>query len=257
MTDFEIELQNILLQYKKTNDEKKKRVLHLKIVELSLVYVKKIVSGPAYKNYNFQEDLFQVGSIGLMKAIDFFDLSKNTKFKTYATYFIKGEIKHYLRDKASFIKPPREIQELSYKISTASRELNEEGKDGSNLELISEKLDIPTKKIEDVLTLDLGQEILSLDQNVNDDEELSLMDKIPDGDYKVFLNNSENRLMLNSALAKLPQELKEILVMNYFQDINQKQIAEKLGLSQMQVSRKIKKALSKLYELVNIEEKDA
>ena len=64
----------------------------------------------------------------------------------------------------------------------------------------------------------------------------------------------KNRLMLNSALAKLPEELKQILVMNYYQDLNQKQISEKLGLSQMQVSRKIKKALSKLYELVRTEE---
>ena len=204
------------------------------------------------------DDLFQVGCIGLMKAIDFFDLSKNTKFKTYATYFIKGEIKHYLRDKASFIKPPREIQELSYKISTASRELNEEGKDGTSTALIAERLGLPEKKIEDVLSLDLGQEILSLDQNPNnsEDDDLSLMDKIPDGDYKDFLSNSENRLMLNSALGKLPQDMKQILIMNYFEDLNQKEISEKLGLSPMQVSRKIKKALGKLYELVNSSEEN-
>lgn len=253
--DLEVQLNDLLAQYKKCNDGRKKRVLYLKIVELTLNYVKKIVSAPAYKNLNMQEDLFQVGSIGLMKAIDFYDLSKNTKFKTYATYFIKGEIKHYLRDKASFIKPPREIQELSYKISVASRELNEAGKDGSDIELIAQKLGLAQKKIEDVLALDLSQEILSLDQNLTpDDDDLSLMDKIPDGDYKDFLNNSENRLMLNSALAKLPDELKEILILNYYQDLNQKQISEKLGISQMQVSRKIKKALSKLYELVNTEE---
>lgn len=253
MIYLEEELKDLLLQYKKCTDEKKKRLLHLRIVELSLGYVKKIVSGPVYKNYNLQEDLFQVGSIGLIKAIDFYDLSKNTKFKTYATYFIKGEIKHYLRDKVSFIKPPREIQELTYKISVASRELNEEGKDGTSIELIAQRLGLPQKKVENVLSLEVGQEILSLDQNVSDDEDLSLMDKIPDGDYKVFLTNSENRLMLNAALAKLPDDLKQILVMNYFQDLNQKQISEKLGLSQMQVSRKIKKALNKLYEIVNRE----
>ena len=100
----EEQLNDLLLQYKNSLDGRKKRVLYLKIVELTLNYVKKIVSSPAYKKLNIQEDLFQVGSIGLMKAIDFYDLSKNTKFKTYATYFIKGEIKHYLRDKASFIK---------------------------------------------------------------------------------------------------------------------------------------------------------
>ncbi len=258
MIHLEDELNDLLLQYKHCSDAKKKKILHIRIVELALVYVKKIVSGPAYKNYNLQEDLFQVGSIGLMKAIDFFDLSKNTKFKTYATYFIKGEIKHYLRDKASFIKPPREIQELSYKISTASRELNEEGKDGTSTALIAERLGLPEKKIEDVLSLDLGQEILSLDQNPNnsDDDDLSLMDKIPDGDYKDFLSNSENRLMLNSALGKLPQDMKQILIMNYFEDLNQKEISERLGLSPMQVSRKIKKALGKLYELVNSSEEN-
>lgn len=255
MINLEDELNDLLLQYKNCTDTKKKKILHIKIVELALVYVKKIVSAPAYKNYNLQEDLFQVGSIGLMKAIDFFDLNKNTKFKTYATYFIKGEIKHYLRDKASFIKPPREIQELSYKISTASRELNESGKDGSSIELIAEHLGISAQKIENVLSLDIGQEILSLDQNQSDEEDLSLMEKIPDGDYKDFLANSENRLMLHSALSRLPQEMKQILIMNYFEDINQKEISEKLGLSPMQVSRKIKKALSKLYELVNETEK--
>ncbi len=255
MTDLELEIQDLLLQYKKTTDEKKKRLLHLKIVEASLSYVKKIVSGPTFKNYNIQEDLFQVGSIGLMKAIDFFDLSKNTKFKTYATYFIKGEIKHYLRDKANFIRPPREIQELSYKISLASKELLEEGKDGTSIDLIAQKLNLTSQKVEEVLSLDIGQEILSLDQNIlNDDDDTSLMDKIPDGDYKDFLNNSENRLMLNTALEKLPQDLKQILVLNYFADLNQKQISEKLGLSPMQVSRKIKKALNKLYELVKTED---
>ena len=258
VTDLELEIHDLLTQYKSSKeDDKKKRFLRLKIVELSLSFVKKIISSPSFKTKNIQDDLFQVGSIGLMKAIDFYDMNKNTKFKTYATYFIKGEIKHYLRDKANFIKPPREIQELSYKISTTSRELFEEGKDGSDIELIAQKLNLPSQKIEDVLALEIGQEILSLDQNVlNDEDDISLMDKIPDGDYKDFLTNSENRLMLNSALEKLPKDLKQILELNYFEDLNQKQISEKLKLSPMQVSRKIKKALNKLYTLIKTEEAD-
>ncbi len=256
MRDFEEDLNSLILQYKTCSDSKKKKILHLKIVELSLVYVKKLVSNPAYKAYGMLEDLFQVGCIGLMKAIDFFDTSKNTKFKTYAAYFIKGEIKHYLRDKASFIKPPREIQELVYKISQVSRELNTEGKDGTSAELIAQKLNLPKEKIEDVLLLTSEQDVLSLDQKLtgDEDEDLSLMDKIPDGNYKDFLASSENRLMLNSALEKLPEDLKEILVLNYYKDLKQKEISEKLGLTPMQVSRKIKKALNKLYELINNDE---
>jgi len=255
VTDLEVDLNDLLSQYKSCTDTKKRRVLHLKIVELTLPYVKKIVSAPLYKNYNLKEDLFQVGSIGLMKAIDFYDLSKNTKFKTYATYFIKGEIKHYLRDKVSFIKPPREIQELSYKISVVSKELNDEGLDGSSVKLIAQRLGLSSEKVEDILSLGIEQEILSLDQN-SEEEDLSLMEKIPDGDYKDFLNNSENRLMLNSALDKLPEELKQILILNYFQDLTQKQISEQLGMSQMQVSRKIKKALNKLYEVIARDDKE-
>lgn len=252
MNSFDDDVKDLLLQYKNCKDFRKKRVLHIKIVELTLPLVKKIVSSRTYSGLRIQEDLFQVGSIGLIKAIDFFDMNKNTKFQTYATYFIKGEIKHYLRDKISFIKPPRELQELSYKISQVARELNEEGKDGTSIELIAEKSGLSVQKIEEVLSMGIGQEILSLDQSIqNEDEDYSLIEKIPDGDYKDFLNHSENRLMLSSAISKLPIDLREVLVLNYFEDLNQKQISEKLGLSPMQVSRKIKKAISKLYTLIN------
>ena len=250
------EIKDLIAQYKSCKDEKKRRVLHLKIVELALSYVRKIVASPSYRSYKISEDLFQVGSIGLMKAIEFFEPDKNAQFKTYATYFIKGEIKHYLRDKYNFIKPPREIQELSYKINLVSRELVDEGKDGTSVKLIAERLELPTSKVEDILTLGLGQDILSLDQTIasNEEEEFSLMDKIPDGDYKDFLASSENRLMLSFALEKLPKDMKEILIMHFYKDINQKQIAEMLNFSPMQVSRKIKKAINKLYEIVNRKE---
>ena len=89
----------------------------------------------------------------------------------------------------------------------------------------------------------------------DEDEEISLIDKIPDGDYKDFLSNSENRLMLNSAIEQLPQDLREILILNYYNDQTQREIAERFGMSVMQVSRKIKKALNTLYKIVKESEK--
>lgn len=256
MKDIEAKIENLLILYKNCSDERKRKILHINIIELALMYVKKVVSMPLYHFYGLQDDLFQVGSIGLIKAIDFFDVSKQTRFKTYAMYFIKGEIRHYLRDKVNFIRAPREIQEISFRINQASKELEKDGLDGSSVQLISEKLGISENRVEAVLKLVKEKDILSLDQVSNDDDEdLSLMDKIPDGDYKDFLSNSENRLMLNSAIQELPADLKEVLVLNYYNDLTQKEIAERMGLSVMQVSRKIKKALNTLYKAVKGSEK--
>ena len=108
------DVDELLVAYKNCIDKKKKRMLHISIVEESMPFVKKIANSIASQSCISNEDLLQVGSIGLIKAIEFYDPDKNTKFKTYASYFIKGEIKHYLRDKASLIKAPRELQELVF-----------------------------------------------------------------------------------------------------------------------------------------------
>ena len=92
---------------------------------------------------------------------------------------------------------------------------------------------------------------LSLDQYVTlEDEELSLLDKIPSGDYQELMNSNENKIMLAAAIKKLPEELRQILELSYYEDLNQREISERIGISQMQVSRRIKKALSKMYEIV-------
>ena len=117
------DLDEQILIYKECKDEKKKRMLHINIVENGMFLVKKIAGNISAQSGISNEDLVQVGSIGLIKAIEFFNPDKNTRFKTYASYFIRGEIKHYLRDKASIIKAPRELQELVFKITqiTASK----------------------------------------------------------------------------------------------------------------------------------------
>ena len=241
--------------YKSCIDKKKKRLIHINIIQDCLPIVKKIANSVALPSGVPLEDLVQVGSIGLIKAIEFFDASKNVKFRTYAIHFVKGEIKHYLRDKGNMIKAPRELQELVFKIMTAIKNLSAQGYEEPTFEQISEMTSIGKNKIKEVMDLELCKSILSLDQSVsNSDEDLVLMDKIPSGDYQEFLSSRENIIMLKDALDKLNPELKEIIVMNYFEDMNQREISDKLGISQMQVSRKIKKALNKLYEIINKKE---
>ena len=237
------ELDTLLISFRNATEEKKKRMLHLKIVEKAMDLVKKIANTIALQSGIANEDLIQVGSLGLIKAIEFYRLDMNTKFKTYATYFIKGEIKHYLRDKASIIKAPRELQELLFKINTARKKLNETGMEDPSPEQIAEYLDIPIAKINEVIEIERCKSTLSLDQSfMQDDEDTSLLDKIPANDYREFMNSYENKIMLATTIKKLPQELREIIELSYYQDLNQREISEKMNMSQMQVSRRIKKA---------------
>ena len=251
MTKTYEKLDSLIASYKKCTDEKKMRMLHLKIVEDAMILVKKIANTIAMQSGVNNEDLIQVGSLGLIKAIDAYKPDMNTKFRTYATYFIKGEIKHYLRDKAAMIKAPRELQELVFKISTTIKKLNEEGVEDPTAEDIADVLGLSAAKVEEVMNIDKYKNALSLDQYLmGDDEDFSLLDKIPAGDYKEFMNSYEDKIMISGTIKKLPPELRQIIELSYYEDLNQREIAEKIHISQMQVSRRLKKALNKMYELI-------
>jgi RNA polymerase sigma-B factor len=103
------ELHRLLAKYKKTQDKRARD----KIVEQNFNLVKKIAHGLARRSTDPVDDLIQIGSIGLIKAIEYFNPDAGAKFTTYATHLITGEIRHYLRDKTSMIRAPRELQELS------------------------------------------------------------------------------------------------------------------------------------------------
>ena len=240
-------IDELIIAYKFCTDEKKKRMLHISIVEIGMQFVKKIAGNISIQSKISNEDLVQVGSIGLIKAIEFFNPSKNTKFKTYASYFIRGEIKHYLRDKAT-----RELQELVFKISSAVKLLKEKGIEDPSEDQIADIVGVSQQKIHEVMEIELCKTTLSLDQATSsvDDDDLALIDKIPAGDYQEFMNSYENKIMLAEAIKKLPRDLQEIVEMSYYQDLNQREISEKIHISQMQVSRRLKKALSKMYEII-------
>ena len=256
MTKTYEKLDDLIASFKECKDEKKKRMLHLKIVEDAMTLVKKIANTISMQSGVSNEDLVQVGSLGLIKAIEAYKLNMNTRFRTYATYFIKGEIKHYLRDKAAIIKAPRELQELVFKISSTAKKLAEEGVEDPSAEDIANILGISEEKVEEVMNIDKYKTALSLDQYLKgEDEDLALVDRIPSGDYREFMNSYEDKIMLSSAIDKLSPELKQIIELSYYEDLNQREIAERVHISQMQVSRRWKKALNKMYELIKNYEK--
>ncbi len=248
------QIHDWLITYKNSGDTKLKKQLQNLIVVAAMPFVKRIACGLARRSTDPVDDLIQVGSVGLIKSIDLYNPEIGTKFKTYATYLITGEIRHYLRDKASMIKAPREIQELAYRINCVIRQLTEEGREPTS-EQVAEFMSLPVNKVNDIIEVDRRKSTISLDQTFtfDDDDTMSLADKIPSGDYQEFLDAYEEKIMLSKAISQLKPKMKEVIELSYYQDLNQREISEQLNISQMQVSRRLKQALNDMYKIITRE----
>ena len=192
------------------------------------------------------EDLFQIGSIGLLKAVDKFDPAFEVKFSTYAIPMILGELKRFFRDDG-MIKVSRSIKENQHRVYLAREKIEKELGREPSLKEIAEMLEMPPEDV--AMTMDSAAEVESLYRTVYQSEgtDISLIDKIPEKE------NAEehllNRIFLEEILGKLESSDRKLLYMRYFQDQTQTQIAEQLGVSQVQVSRMEKRILKKLRSL--------
>ena len=191
------------------------------------------------------EDLFQIGSIGLLKAIDKFDETYMVKFSTYAVPMIAGEIKRFLRDDG-ILKVSRSLKENYYHVYQCKEQLEVlYGREPTVTELAG-ILKLPVEEL--VMTLDAAQEVVSLHRTVyqGDGKDISLMDRIPDKE-----NPQEkmlNRILLEQILGELEGKERTLIYMRYFQELTQSQIADRLGISQVQVSRMEKRILNRLHD---------
>ena len=246
------EIDNWLRQLKQTEDQVTRKKLKELIALAHRPLVKKIASGLARRSSYPLEDIAQVGAIGLLKAIDLFDPNVGSSFKTYATYLITGEIRHYLRDKVSAIRAPREIKELSYRVHKLVTELTEKLGEPPSDEEIARELQMSTQKIEEVFNLDRRTSTISFDspQSQDSDDNSRLEERIVDTSHLNLINRYENRIILEDAISELAEEEKTLIILSFFEELNQREISEKLGISQMQVSRKLKKVLNRLFEIV-------
>lgn len=200
-----------------------------------------------FKNSSYEyEDLFQIGSIGLLKAIDKFDFSYNVRFSTYAVPMIIGEIKKFLRDDG-IVKVQRGLKETYGKIRWAQEKLRGNLGREPGITEIASLLEIEKEEI--VLAMEACQSPAYM-QDVSPGEEkeqLSLIDKLANEDGNVSMLE---QMALREALAKLEEREREVLLRRYFKDETQMVIAEDLGVSQVQVSRIEKAALVKLKNLL-------
>lgn len=189
------------------------------------------------------EDLFQIGSIGLLKAVDKFDLSYDVKFSTYAVPMISGEIKRFLRDDG-MIKVSRSLKEVCYKAYLAREKLEKElGRDPQIAEMAGE-IGIPQEEL--MMALDSNVEIESLQKTIYQGEgnDIRLIDKLEE--KKNRQEESLNRILLEEILGQLTVSERRLIYMRYFQERTQTEIARELGVSQVQVSRMEKKILKRL-----------
>lgn len=189
------------------------------------------------------EDLFQIGNIGLLKAIDKFDLSYEVKFSTYAVPMIAGEIKRFLRDDG-MIKVSRSLKETAGRAKTARDKISAEKGREATIEEIAEEIDISVEEL--VMALDSQNEVESLYKTIyqGDGNAITLMDKLEE-------ENDANETLLNNMVLKelldgLEEKERSIIEMRYFMEKTQTEIAKEIGISQVQVSRLEKKILKSM-----------
>ena len=208
------------------------------------------------------EDLFQIGSIGLIKAIDKFDTSYDVRFSTYAVPMITGEVKRFLRDDG-MIKVSRSLKEIVVKVQRAREQLQKEMGEEPSMEMIARAIDVPEEDI--VMALEAGSEIESIYKTIyhSDGNEITLIDRVADRglsgagivpecewtDYEK--EQLINHMVLKQILDELPENEKNLILLRYFRDQTQTQVAKEMGISQVQVSRIEKRILLRLREKIS------
>ncbi len=192
------------------------------------------------------DDLFQVGCVGLIKAIDNFDLSQNVQFSTYAVPMIIGEIKRYLRDNNS-IRVSRSIRDLAYKVIQYKERYTKENNKEPTVEEIAKELQVGVEDI--AFSLDAIQDPVSLQEPVYNDgaESIYIMDQVKDSK-----NTDElwaEKMTIMQAMKKLNEKEKTIITKRFFDGRTQMEVAEEIGISQAQVSRLEKTAIDRIKRL--------
>lgn len=193
------------------------------------------------------DDLFQVGCIGLMKAIDNFDTSFNVRFSTYCVPMIIGEIRRFLRDNSNSVRVSRSLKDTAYRAMQAKEKLIRDLNREPSIEEIAKELDMP--KADVVVALEAIVDPVSLYEPVYSDggDTIYVMDQLGD---KSDDNDWLGEILLKEALTKLNDREKTILTLRFFQGKTQVEVAQEIGISQAQVSRLEKGALDRIKEQI-------
>ena len=222
------------------------------LVKLNIGLVRKEVYhwiNQCAENY---DDLLQVGCLGLIRAIERFEISKGHAFSSFAIPYIRGEIQHYLRDKSPVVRVPRHWLSLERKSVGAIKDLQVQFNRKPTDAEVAAVLEVSVEEWREIKLAHLNKSPLSLDAPVQDENEgaTCLGELVPDSKYRSFQLAQEDQIRVQQALAMLEQRTREILEFVFLYDLTQKETAERLGISAVTVSRRVKKGLDLLKEIM-------
>jgi RNA polymerase sigma-B factor len=215
------------------------------LVERLLPFVRRIAQGFAGRGEAL-DDLVQVGAIGLINAIDRFDLDRNLRLSTYAAPNITGEIKRHFRDRGWAVHVPRGLQELYAQVTSATKKMSDDlGRSPTVMEL-AEALNSSEEEILEAMNAGRNYKTASLDEPETDDGELTTISAlgVEDTGYAA----AEDRAVLEECLGVLDPREQRIVALSYLGELRQREVAARLGLSQMHVSRLLRRSLSEMQE---------
>ncbi len=236
--------QYLLRRYHLYGDRKARQQL----ITMYLPLVRSLARRYASRGEHF-DDLVQVGAIGLIKAIDRFDLSRGVELTTYATPNIVGEIKRYFRDKGWSVRVPRGLQELNIRLNKVIDELVPKLQRSPTINELAEAANATPEEVLEALETSQAYNSVSLQASPNGEsgeEDAGLIDYL--GGEEEAYDTMEDRTTLAPGFAKLDKRERFILHLRFFEGQTQSQIAERVGISQMHVSRLIRRSLEKLRE---------
>lgn len=216
-----------------------------KLITVNSPLIKSVIKRYLNKGIEY-DDLFQLGALGFVKAIKNYDSSFNVKFTTYAVPMIAGEIKRFLRDDGT-VKVSRSIKHQSIQIKNFIVEYNQRHGINPTLDQISQKFNMDKSDI--VFAMEANTNPLSLNDKFEDDNSCTLMDKISD-DFSP--EKYIDKLAIRELIENLSAREKQVIIMRYYMDKTQSEIAKALGVSQVQVSRIENKVLKEMKENINI-----
>jgi RNA polymerase sigma-B factor len=226
-------------------DDPSRRPMRDELVEMHLPLVEYLARRFRNRGEPY-DDLVQVATIGLIKSIDRFDTERGVEFSTYATPTIVGEVKRHFRDKGWAIRVPRRLQEMKLALTKATSELSQRNGRAPTVAELAKHLGISEDEVLEGLESSNAYSAISLDAPDLDDETSAMSDTL--GVMDQALEGVEYRESLKPMLEQLPPREKRILLLRFFANMTQSQIAAELGISQMHVSRLITRTLAHLRE---------
>jgi RNA polymerase sigma-B factor len=223
------------------------------LIEQYMSLVRSLARRYSYRGEQL-EDLVQIGAIGLIKAIDRFDLDRGVELTTYATPNIIGEIKRHFRDKGWSVRVPRGLQELNVQLSRLVEQLTVQLGRSPTIGELAKASSVPEEEVLEALESGRAYTSLSLSTGTagDGDEELDPLESIGTEEHQYSV--SEDRAVLAPGFKSLDDRERKILQLRFFEGLTQSQIAQRVGISQMHVSRLIRRSLEKIRETIAEEE---